>query len=593
MLRQNRAVDRRTSHPFALPVAVAVAVIGVVPTVIVLAHADGYAAEVAGSLLWQLTLALAGALLCVNPESRGHGLRLLVASALVGLSQLNDPTFGQQGYWNELGGALQWTSVPLVATVLLAYPAARVATRSRRVLIGTLWVWAIVPGTVSALLWNDVVAGYDDTRPWFTIVEMNELAIAMVDVAAWWAAGLAIWFVIVQVERWRGAHGVARVPIRIMAAAGAALAVTITLRLTALLAYWAGLIPSAVTTFLNNAQNAIGVLAGAALVTVGLRAAARRGVVVERLLLASGDPVALQGVLREELVDPTVVLSFRVAGTWVGVDGEPASVPPGPGRWGREIVEDGGETVARIDADDQVLADPAGLRVTLAAASMAVQNTRLSLERAAHVEEVHASRARIVEAGVARRRELERDLHDGAQQSLLAVAATLSRASLSDDADEMRAVVGDARGQLSTALDELRRLARGIHPAALSQGGLTGGLASLAAGIPGLVLHVDDDVAATDLPAAVESTAYYVIAESVTNAVKHAGSCTVGVDVGLEVAGLRVVVTDDGPGGAAISLGGGLAGLRDRVRALGGTLDVHSAAAGTRVQAVLPFGATA
>ncbi|WP_051274443.1 sensor histidine kinase [Cellulomonas sp. URHD0024] len=586
-------MDRRSSHPFALPVAAAAAVIGVIPTVVVLTHADGYVTAMLGALLWQLMVVLAGALLCVNPESRGHGLRLLIASALLGLGLLSDPAFGQQGYWNEIGGVLEWMPVPLLATVLLAYPAAKVATRSGRVLIGMLWVWATVPGTVSALVWNDVAAGYDDTRPWFTVVEMNDVSLAILDVRAWWAAGLAIWFVIVQVGRWRRAHGVARIPIRIMAAGGAALAVTITLRMLTLLAYWAGLMPPVVYAVLGNVQNVIGLLAGAALLTVGLRAVAHRGVVVERLLLASGDPVALQGVLREELVDPTLLLSFRVSGTWVGVDGELSRVPPGAGRMEREIVEDGGVTVARIDADDQVLADPAGLRVTLAAASIAVQNTRLTLERAAHVEEVQASRARIVEAGVARRRELERDLHDGAQQSLLAVAATLSRASLSEDPDEMRAVVGDARGQLSTALDELRRLARGIHPAALSQGGLTGGLASLAAGIPGLALHVDDDLATTNLPAAVESTAYYVIAESVTNAVKHAGSCTVAVDVGLDVAGLRVVVTDDGAGGAAMSPGGGLSGLRDRVRALGGTLDVHSAAAGTQVQAVLPVGATA
>jgi len=317
---------------------------------------------------------------------------------------------------------------------------------------------------------------------------------------------------------------------------------------------------------------------------------------VERLLSASGDPAAVESVLRAELVDPTLVLSFIIDEGWVDARGGQlarAEESIDPTRITRVLVEEEGRPVARVEADAQVLADPAGLHVTLAAASLAVANTRLTIERAAHVAEVRASRARIVEAGVARRRQLERDLHDGAQQSLLAVAATLSRASLSADADEMRAVLGDARGQLSAALDELRRLARGIHPAALSQGGLAGGLGALSAGMPGLDLRLGAGVAdGVRQPAAVESTAYYVIAEAVTNAVKHGGDCQVTIEVGVDGTDLVVVVSDDGPGGARVAPAGGLSGLQDRVRALDGTFAVRSVAgSGTTVRAALPIGA--
>ena len=582
-------MDRWSSRPFALVAVAAAAVVGFVPSVITVALSGR--PEVAGSLAFQLMLALAGSLLWVSPESRAHGIRLVLASALVGLANLSDSVFAQSGYWNEIGWVLQWAAVPLIATVLLAYPAARIELRSRRVLVGLAWVWAIVPWTVNALLWDDVVAGVVDTRPWFRLAPMNDLAYAVYEVGTWFGAALAVWFAAAQVNRWRSAHGAALVPVRIVSAAGVALAVTLALRsvsLTVLVTL--GQFPEPVYVALFWAQNAIGVLAGAALVLLGLRSATRRGVVVEQLLSATGDPRAVQDVLRTVLVDPTLVLSFHVDGAWVRVDGDASGALDLDGRVVRVIVEDGGQPVARVDADSQVLADPAGLRVTLAAAAMAVQNTRLTMERAAHVAEVQASRTRIVEAGVAQRRELERDLHDGAQQSLLAVAATLSRASLSEDPDEMRSVISDARGQLASALDELRRLARGIHPAALSQGGLAGGLASLAAGIPGLDVHLGDTVATTPLPAAVESTAYYVIAESVTNAVKHGGDCTVAVDVDVAGPELLVTVADDGPGGARVAPGGGLAGLLDRVRALGGSLEVRSPAdAGTRVRAVLPL----
>ncbi|WP_421741027.1 sensor histidine kinase [Cellulomonas sp.] len=576
------------SRPFVLVVATAVAVAGLWPAVLVLSVAP--TPPVAGFLALQLMLLTAAAFLSVNPESRAHALRLLVASVLTGLALTGNEPIGDIGYWGQFSWPVQWAAVPLIATVLLAYPGSRVEPRAHRALITLLWFWAIVPRTVGTLLYSHEGLATDGPGLSIVIAPLNDLAMVVITAGDVLGVGLTAWYVAAQTQRSRAAHGAARIPVRLAASTGAALAVTLGIRIVTPWLISAGRVPASVDAWVAQAQNAIGVLAGIALVVIAVRAATRRGAVVERLLAAGGDPAAVQDVLRAELVDPSLVLSLRRATGWIAVDGSATGVP-GPERVERVIVDDSGEAIARIDADDQVLADPAGLRITLAATSMAVQNTRLTLERAAHLAEIDASRVRIVEAGIAKRRELERDLHDGAQQSLLAVAATLSRASLSDDPDEMRAVVGDARGQLAAALDELRSLARGIHPAALSQGGLAGGLASLAVGIPGLDVSLDDGVATAHLPSAVESTAYYVIAESVTNAVKHGGDCSVAVDVGLSGSGLLVAVTDDGPGGATMSPGGGLAGLRDRVRALGGSLEVHSAMDGTRVQAVLPVGA--
>jgi signal transduction histidine kinase len=167
----------------------------------------------------------------------------------------------------------------------------------------------------------------------------------------------------------------------------------------------------------------------------------------------------------------------------------------------------------------------------------------------------------------------------------------LSRAGLAEDPSVMRAVVDDARAQLSSALAELRQLARGIHPAALTQGGLRAGLLSLASRTARVELSfgpgLENDVR---FPTAVESTAYFVVAEAVTNALKYGGSGPIKVEVEHSADGLIVAVADDGPGDARIVAGGGLAGLLDRVRALGGALDLHTrSSGGIRVEARLPL----
>jgi signal transduction histidine kinase len=205
-------------------------------------------------------------------------------------------------------------------------------------------------------------------------------------------------------------------------------------------------------------------------------------------------------------------------------------------------------------------------------------------------EELTASRARIVEAGDAARRRIERNLHDGAQQRLVALSLSLRLAERRLDGDpDVAALLSEISGELSEALRELRELARGIHPAVLTDRGLAPALEGLAAraSVPVELLATPQE----RLPEAVEATAYYIVAESLTNVAKYANATAATVRVECASGRVRVEVRDDGVGGADMALGSGLRGLADRAEALHGTLRVESAAGrGTVVTAELPVG---
>src|SRR5262245_26851609 len=216
--------------------------------------------------------------------------------------------------------------------------------------------------------------------------------------------------------------------------------------------------------------------------------------------------------------------------------------------------------------------------------------TAQALANAEAREELRASRARIVEAADAARRRIERDLHDGAQQRLVSLALTLRRATVLLDRDPAAAgeALTEAGEALDNALAELRELARGIHPAVLSEHGLPAALAALADRAP---LMVELDMRLTERPReAVEAAAYYVVAEALTNVVRYAGAPEARVTVERLDGLLSVEVADDGCGGADPASGSGLRGLADRVEALGGRLEVRSPEGdGTVVRAELPW----
>lgn len=221
--------------------------------------------------------------------------------------------------------------------------------------------------------------------------------------------------------------------------------------------------------------------------------------------------------------------------------------------------------------------------------ALSAENAQLNAELEATIAELRASRHRIVEAGYAERRRVERDLHDGAQQRLMALTMNLRLAREKLDADPAATgeLLDEAMAELAAATAELRELARGIHPVVLSDRGLAAALSGLAERSP---VPVEIVAAPSErLPAPVESATYFVVAEALTNVARYAEAEVATVRVEREDGVVEVEISDDGRGGADPEGGTGLRGLEDRVAALDGRLEVRSAAgAGTTVAAVIP-----
>jgi signal transduction histidine kinase len=321
-----------------------------------------------------------------------------------------------------------------------------------------------------------------------------------------------------------------------------------------------------------------------------LRARLARSAVGE-LLVELREPAApgrLRDSLAKALRDPTLELAYWVPEyeTYVGVDGRPVTLAT-DGRM-VTLVERGGAHVAAIVHDESLRHEPELVGAVASAAGIALENERLQADLRARLSDLRASRARIVEAGDSARRKLERDLHDGAQQRLvsLSVVLRLVAGRLPEDAAEAT-LLATAREELNASLAELRQLARGIHPAVLSDHGLPVALESLAARVP---VRVALDVALVERPPQpVEVAAYYLIAEGLTNVAKYADATSAAVHVARENGTVVVEVSDDGKGGADPRSGSGLRGLADRVEALDGRLRVWSPpGGGTRLRAELP-----
>jgi len=216
------------------------------------------------------------------------------------------------------------------------------------------------------------------------------------------------------------------------------------------------------------------------------------------------------------------------------------------------------------------------------------ENERLRAELRAQTLELRRSRARLVAAADAERRRLERDLHDGAQSRFVAAALRLRTAQAKAAPDgELAAMLDEAIGDVMLGIDELRELARGIHPAVLTQRGLGAAVESLATRAP-VPVEVRAALPAR-LPAPIESAAYFAVSEALANVAKHAHATHVVVELRHERGRVVADVTDDGRGGASAASGSGLRGLADRVGALDGRMEIHSAAgAGTRVHVEIP-----
>jgi len=307
-------------------------------------------------------------------------------------------------------------------------------------------------------------------------------------------------------------------------------------------------------------------------------------------LRADPEPTDLRDSLARALRDPSLTLAYWLPtfATYADVEGRPIDLPSADGRRAMTVIERAGAPVAALLHDKSLEDEPELLSSVTAAAGIALENTRLQVELRAQLEELRGSRARIVEAGQKERQRLERNLHDGAQQRLVALSLELSllEGELGDSSDA-KPRLDRARQEIAASLTELREIARGIHPAVVSGHGLEVALEQLTTLAPVSVrLSVAID---GRLPEALEVAAYYLVCESLANIGKYAQASSATVEVKQAGGQLFVEVADDGIGGADTEHGSGLRGLADRVEALDGQLRIWSPnGGGTRVRAEIP-----
>jgi signal transduction histidine kinase len=319
-----------------------------------------------------------------------------------------------------------------------------------------------------------------------------------------------------------------------------------------------------------------------------------RSAVGDLLLDLRADPTAqhLRDALARALRDPTLTLAYWLPefNGWADVDGRPVALAAaGDGR-ATTIIDSNGAHVAALVHDPALEGERELLDGVTAAAAIALENARLHAELRARLEELKGSRARIVEAGDSERRRLERNLHDGAQQRLVGVALQLQllRARIRKDPATAEELASAASEELAESLQELRELARGLHPAVLEHG-LDAALHALAARSPVPTTVAYETTARP--PEAVALAAYFVASEALANIAKYANATAAAVRVSDHGGDVVIEIADDGVGGADDALGSGLRGLADRVEALGGRLRVASPpGSGTTVTAELPCG---
>jgi signal transduction histidine kinase len=296
-------------------------------------------------------------------------------------------------------------------------------------------------------------------------------------------------------------------------------------------------------------------------------------------------PGAARDTLARTLGDPTLELALWLPDRriWSDEAGREIALPTGRDR----AVTMVGDRLAAIVHDPALLAQPELLEAAGSAARLALENERLQAELRGQLEELRTSRARIIRAVDDERRRIERDLHDVAQQRLLGVGVTLGllRSRVEGDVTAVEVLDG-AADEVKDVLKELRELARGVHPAVLTDEGLDAAVRTLAQRMP---VPVTVRATAERLPAHIESAAYFVVAEALANITKHAHASSASVSIVQHEGVLTVEIRDDGIGGASVNGSSGLRGLGDRVGALDGSLQVDSdAGQGTRLLVEIP-----
>ena len=306
-------------------------------------------------------------------------------------------------------------------------------------------------------------------------------------------------------------------------------------------------------------------------------------------------PEQLQPALAQALHDPSLEVAYWLpAQEWFAdLEGRRIELPTADSEQAVSLLGDPASPVAALIYDSSLVDEGQLVDTAAAAVHLALQNARLQVQLRAQLEEVRQSRARLVEAADSERQRVERDLHDGAQQQLVTLLLSLqaTKAEAMRRSDFETATLIDANiASLREALGELRELARGIHPTILTQAGLVPAIRSLTERCP-IPVDVTGELGDTRLAPPLETALYFVVSEAITNAVKYSKGRRMCISLGRRSGFAVVEVSDDGVGGADLSVGSGLRGLTDRVAAVGGRLIIKSdLTGGTTIHAEVPCG---
>jgi signal transduction histidine kinase len=479
-----------------------------------------------------------------------------------------------------------------VAQLSLSYPTGRLSTRLDRYLVGTAYAYAAVYGVTLLLFFDPRIRTWQCVYATHCALPVTHVAsydtATVTNVLDWLLLPLVLVFLALLVRKVvRASPGGRRIVLPLSLAAFFVAAEV----LAQFAVHGSPDSPWTVTSWFwisNVAFVGIPLSLGFGLLWGRAARSAVADLVVE---LERTPPGRVRAALARALGDPSLELALWLPDrqTYVDGAGQVVELPqPGADRV-VTVLGPSDAPVAALVHDPMLLERPALLAAAGAAARLALENERLQAELRAQLSELRESRARIVTAGDEERRRLERDLHDGAQQRLLSLglALQLARAELGSEANGAAELLDEADGELRAALDELRELARGIHPAVLTDEGLAAALKSLAERSP--VPVTITEVPEQRLSAAAEAAAYFLVSEALTNVAKYAHASRVRVRISEANGRVRVDVDDDGVGGANPSLGTGLRGLTDRVNALEGRLELESAPGhGTHLHAEIP-----